>query len=113
LIAPLFVDLLRRMMRGHRKPLHLILDGLPAHKTLAVKEYVAGLDGKLTLHDLPGYAQDLNPDELVWSHAKRAGNARQPLQKGERADRITAMARRPALVRSFFRHPSVAYSAAC
>jgi hypothetical protein len=40
------------------------------------------------------------------------------LQKGERlADRITAqlaeMARRPALVRSFFRHPSVAYITAC
>ena len=118
LTGPLFVDLLRRMMRGRRKPLHLILDGLPAHKALAVKEYVAGLDGKLTLHYLPGYAPDLNPDELVWSHAKRTDNARRPLQKGERlADRITAqlaaMARRPALVRSFFRHPSVAYIAAC
>jgi transposase len=118
LTGPLFVDLLRRMMRGRRKPLHLILDGLPAHKALAVKEYVAGLDGKLTLHDLPGYAPDLNPDELVWSHAKRTGNARRPLQKGERlADRITAqlaeMARRPALVRSFFKHPSVAYITAC
>ncbi len=118
LTGPLFVDLLRRMMRGRRKPLHLILDGLPAHKSLAVKEYVAGLDGKLTLHYLPGYAPDLNPDELVWSHAKRTGNARRPLQKGERlADRITAqlaeMARRPALVRAFFRHPSVAYIAVC
>ena len=114
----LFVDLLRRMMRGRRTPLHLILDGLPAHKALVVKEYVAGLNGKLTLHYLPGYAPDLNPDEWVWSHAKRTGNARRPLQKGERlADRITAqlteMARRPALVRSFFRHPSVAYSTAC
>jgi len=101
-----------------QKPLHLILDGLPAHKTLAVKEYVAGLDGRLTVHYLPGYAPDLNPDELVWSHAKRTGNARRPLQKGEHlVDRITAqlaeMARRPALVRSFFSHPSVAYIAAC
>ena len=118
LTGPLFVDLLRRIMRGRRKSLHLILDGLPAHKALAVKEYVAGLDGKLTVHYLPGYAPDLNPDELVWSHAKRTGNARRPLQKGERlADRITAqlaeMARRPALVRSFFKHPSVAYIAAC
>jgi transposase len=114
----LFITLLRRLMRGRRRPLHLILDGLPAHKTTAVTQYVAGLNGKLTVHYLPGYAPDLNPDELVWSHAKRTGNARRPLQKGERlADRITAqlaeMARRPALVRSFFRHPSVAYIAAC
>jgi transposase len=117
LTGPLFMELLRRMMRGRRKPLHLILDGLPAHKTLAVKEYVAGLDGRLTVHYLPGYAPDLNPDELVWSHAKRTGNARRPLQKGEHlVDRITAqlveMARRPALVRSFFSHPSVAYISA-
>ncbi len=114
----LFIDLLRRMMRGRRKPLHLILDGLAAHKTYAVKKYAAWLNGKLTLHYLPGYAPDLNPDELVWSHAKRTGNARRPLQKGERlAERVAAqlaeIGRNPALVRSFFKHPSVAYVTDC
>ena len=109
-----FITLLRRMLRGRRRPLHLILDGLPAHKTKAVTQYVAGLNGKLTLHYLPGYAPDLNPDELVWSYAKRTGTARRPLQKGEKLDervtrQLAAIGRRPALVRSFFRHPSVAY----
>ncbi len=60
----LFITLLRRIVRGRRRPLHLILDGLPAHKTKAVTQYVAGLNGTLTLHYLPGYAPDLNPDEL-------------------------------------------------
>lgn len=109
-----FVTLLRRMLRGRRKPLHLILDGLPAHKTKAVTQYVAKLDGKLTLHYLPGYAPDLNPDELVWSYAKRTGTGRRPLQKGETLEaqvthQLTAIGRQPALVRSFFKHPSVAY----
>lgn len=118
LTGDLFVTLLRRMMRGRRKPLHLIVDGLPAHKGKAVKQYVADLQGKLTLHVLPGYAPDLNPDELVWSHAKRTGNARRPLQKGEKlADRVTEqladIGRKPALVRSFFKHPSVAYITDC
>jgi transposase len=68
----------------------------------------------LTLHYLPGYTPDLNPDELVWSYAKRTGTARRPLQKGEKLDervtrQLAAIGRRPALVRSFFRHPSVAY----
>jgi len=108
------MTLLCRMMRGRRKPLHLILDGLPAHKTKAVTQYVVGLHGTLTLHYLPGYAPDLTPDELVWSDAKRTGTARRPLQKGEQLDeRVTRqladIGRRPALVRSFFRHPSVAY----
>jgi transposase len=42
-------------------------DGLPAHKTNLVKDYVQSTKGRLTLHFLPGYAPDLNPDELVWS----------------------------------------------
>ena len=114
----LFVSLLRRMMRGRRRPLHLIVDGLPAHRTRVVRDYVDELDGKLTLHFLPGYAPDLNPDELVWSHAKRTGNARRPLLKGERLEQRVAaqladIGRRPSLVRSFFRHPSVAYIADC
>jgi transposase len=110
----LFVDLLRRMMKGRRRPIHLVVDGLPAHKAKLVRKYVDSLKGKLTLHFLPGYAPDLNPDELVWSYAKRTGVARSPLRTGEKlADRVhaqlTDIAARPALVRAFFRHPSVAY----
>lgn len=110
----LFVSLLREMMRGRKRALHLVVDGLPAHKTLAVRAYVDELKGRLTLHFLPGYAPDLNPDELVWSYAKRTGVARSPLRAGEKlADRVHAqlaqIAARPDLVRSFFRHPSVAY----
>jgi transposase len=67
----LFVTLLRRMMKNRRKPVHLVADGLPAHKTRRVKDYVAATNGKLTLHFMPSYAPDLNPDELVWSHMKR------------------------------------------
>ena len=60
------------VLRRRRKPLHLILDGLPAHKALAVKEYVAGLDGKLSVHSLPGYAPDLNSDESGSGVMRRA-----------------------------------------
>jgi transposase len=49
-----FVTFLRRLMRGRRQPLHLILDHLPAHQTRAVQAYVARLNGKRTLHFLPG-----------------------------------------------------------
>jgi transposase len=112
--AELFVTLLRQMMRGRTRPVHLVLDGLPAHKTMLVKEYVASTEGRLTLHFLPGYAPDLNPDELVWSHVKRTGVARTPLRKGETLQekieaQLTAMKKMPRLIRSFFQAPSVAY----
>src|ERR1700757_2883503 len=112
--AQLFVDLLKKMMRHRKKPVHLVLDGLPAHKKVLVHEYAAATEGKLTLHFLPGYAPDLNPDELVWSHVKRTGVARAPLRRGEKLQakieaQLSAVKRMPQLVRSFFAAPSVSY----
>lgn len=116
--AELFVELLKKMMHHRKQPVHLVLDSLPAHKKAIVREYVASTNGRLTLHFLPGYAPDLNPDELVWSHVKRTGTARRPLHKGENLrDRIEAqlanIQKMPGLVRSFFLAPSVAYITDC
>lgn len=109
-----FVARLKQWMHRRKNPVRLVLDGVPAHKTKAVKTYVASTQGRLTLHLLPGSAPELNPDELVWSHAKRTGHARRPLQKGERleprvAAQLAKIGNNPKLVRSCFRHPSVAY----
>jgi transposase len=114
LTAELFVSLLGKMMRHRTKPVHLVVDGLPAHRTKLVKDFVQSTRGRLTLHILPGYAPELNPDEAVWSHMKRTGVARTPLRKGERLrDKIDAqlasIKAAPKLVRSFFQAPSVAY----
>ena len=112
--AELFICLLRRMMRHRKKPVHLVVDGLAAHKTALVKAYVASTHGRLTLHFLPGYAPDLNPDEQVWSHMKRTGVARAPLRKGETLKekieaQLATIKKLPQLVRSFFAAPSVSY----
>lgn len=118
LTGELFVTLLSNMMAERDKPVHLIVDGLPAHKKAVVKDYVSASHGRLQLHFLPGYAPDLNPDELVWSHTKRTGVVRSPLRKGEKLrdrvdEQLQAVAKDPPLVRSFFRHPSVAYVSDC
>lgn len=116
--AERFVGLLQKMMKYRKKPVHLVLDSLPAHKKALVREYVATTKGRLTLHFLPGYAPDLNPDELVWSHVKRTGTARRPLQKGEKLrdkieEQLAKLQQMPRLVRSFFQAPSVAYIGDC
>lgn len=114
LTGELFVDLLKSMMQGRKRPVKLVVDGLPAHKKAIVKEYVLSTEGMLSLHFLPGYAPDLNPDELVWSYAKRTGVARSPLKAGESLQcrvetQLQHMASDTALIKSFFRHPSVSY----
>ena len=72
----------------------------------------------MTLHFLPGYAPELNPDELVWSHVKRTGVARSPLRKGEKLSdkvevQLAKIQKMPQLIRSFFQAPSVAYITDC
>ena len=116
--SELFIVLLKQMMKYRKKPVYLVLDSLPAHKKASVREYVASTEARLTLHFLPGYAPDLNPDELVWSHIKRTGTARRPLQSGEiLRDKIekqlVKLQQMPRLVRSFFQAPSVAYIGDC
>lgn len=112
--ADLFVAMLQLIMRHRRRPLFLILDSLPAHKAKVVLDYVEATKGKLKLFFLPGYAPELNPDELVWSHMKRAGTAKRPLASNESLqDRVESdllnIQRNRALVRSFFRAPDVSY----
>ena len=114
--ADLFVAMLKQIMRRRRKPLFLVIDSLPAHKAKLVRDYVETTNDKLKLYFLPGYAPELNPDELVWSHMKRTGTAKRPLASNEllqeriEADLINIQNNR-ALVRSFFKAPDVAYIA--
>ena len=116
--AELFIELLKKLMKGRSKPVHLVVDGLPAHKKANVREYIASTRGKLSMHVLPGYAPDLNPDELVWSYVKRTGVARNPLRAGEKLElriekQLHDVQRNRRLVRSFFGTPSVAYISDC
>src|SRR5262249_36386092 len=81
--ADLFLAMLKLIMRGRRRPLFLIIDSLPAYKAKVVLDYVEATGGKLKLFFLRGYARELNPDELVWSHMKRNGTAKRPLASNE------------------------------
>jgi transposase len=83
-----------------------------------VGDYVASTNGKLQFFFLPGYAPELNPDELVWNYMKRTGTAKRPLAKGESLhDRIDAelleIQRNAALIRSFFKAESISYISDC
>ena len=48
----------------------LIWDGLPAHKSRVMKEYLVSQRSWLTEERLPGYAPDLNPVETLWGNVK-------------------------------------------
>ena len=110
-----FITFLRHFLRGRRYPVILVVDGHPSHRAKVVAQFIQTLRGKLELHFLPGYAPELNPDEFVWHHLKRNGVSKKPLRQDEslraRVEGDLAVIKsRPALVRSFFRAPSVVYT---
>ncbi|WP_444913863.1 transposase [Microbulbifer sp. TRSA007] len=59
------VECFRNFQRSQNRPVILIVDGHPVHKSKKVLEYVSSQDGNLEMVILPPYAPDLNPDELV------------------------------------------------
>jgi len=63
-----FLQDLKRHLRG--KKAILVWDGLPAHKSQAMKEYLHSQRSWLRVEPLPGYAPDLNPVETLWGNVK-------------------------------------------
>lgn len=48
----------------------LIWDGLPSHRSAAMKAWIATQRSWLVVEPLPGYAHDINPIEQVWGNLK-------------------------------------------
>ena len=69
--GPQFVEFLQALTKQIRGKLLVIWDGLPAHRSRLVKDYVDSLDGHLVLERLPAYAPELNPVEYLWAWLKR------------------------------------------
>ena len=65
------VDFLRHLMRHLPGKLLIVWDGLSAHRSKLVKEFVAGQRGQIWLERLPAYAPELNPVEYIWGYWKK------------------------------------------
>ena len=53
-----------------RRPVVLIWDGLPSHRSRDMRAWLVEQRHWLTVEPLPGYAHDLNPVEQVWGTLK-------------------------------------------
>jgi transposase len=114
--ARVFIEFLKRLMHGQRRPVFLIVDGHPAHRAKIVKAFLESLQGKLRLYFLPPYSPELNPDELVWNDVKNNAVGRSKIDGPKdlhRAvvSRLRFLQKRPDRVRSFFQAPDTRYAA--
>lgn len=111
--SDVFIEFLKRLLIGASKPVYLIVDGHPTHRSAKVKKFVQDQQGMLGLFFLPPYSPQLNPDEQVWAHVKRQVS-RQLVQSQDEMKRLALGALRrlqklPKLVQSFFKQPECQY----
>lgn len=114
--AKVICRFLHRLMVGSSKPIFLIWDGHPVHKSSKVSEKVKSYDGKLRVYQLPGYSPELNPDEGVWREVKsnrlgRAGIFTFADMKSRTLGTLHHLAHRPDKIRRFFHTKSTLYAA--
>jgi transposase len=114
--ATVFIEFLKRLLIGARRPIFLIVDRGPAHRAKKTKAFVETLGGKLKLFFLPPYSPDRNPDELVWKHLK-ADTVGRMVTRG-RADfkqkvlsSMRSLQQRPEKISAFYQKPSLKYAA--
>ena len=98
-----FLRAFKRHVRGQR--VILVWDGLPAHKSRDMRAYLTRQRGWLSVEQLPGYAPELNPTELLW------GNVKGQELANLCADDLTtvALALRAGMAR-VRKHPTLAFS---
>jgi len=114
--ADVFIEFLKRLITGAKRPIILIVDRGPAHIAKKTKAFVEGLNGKLWLFYLPPYSPDRNPDELVWKHLKADTVGRMAItDKADFQSKVRSSMRQlqndPEKIRSFYQKPSLKYAA--
>lgn len=114
--AALFVVFLGRLLRSTTGKIFLIVDGLRAHDTTKVDEWVAAHHDRIELFYLPRRAPERNVAEYLNNDLKGQINAQGlPDSKEELRSRIQRFMRGllnfPEHVMSYFRHPCTQYAA--
>jgi len=110
--GPQVVEFLAALVRHIPRPLLVVWDGLPAHRSRLVRDYTESLQGRVAVEYLPPYAPELNPVEYIWAHWKQheLPNVcpKDYWQLSEAARRtLRRMRRRPSLIMAFWKQSSL------
>ena len=115
--ADVLCDFLKRLMLDSEKPVFLIWDGHPTHKSKKIRECVESFDGKLEIYILPSYSPELNPTEQVWRSVKKHGVGRKTVfgpdqLKSSVIGCLRRLQKIPRIILSFFKDPGCRYTLA-
>ena len=108
------IDFLKALVRHIEKPLLIVWDRLPAHRSRLVREFIELSEGHIVTEYLPAYAPELNPVEYIWSYWKQhelpnvcPKDYGQLSRRARRA--LRRMQRKPRLVTAFWKQSSLCF----
>ncbi len=112
-----FLEFLRRLIRGADRKVFLIVDGHPVHRSKKAKAWVAKNAERIEVIFLPGYSPELNPDEMLNQDVKSNAVGRlrartQPEMIGNVRRFLHRRQRQPHIVARYFHEEHVRYAAA-
>jgi transposase len=108
-----FLERLLKHARGRK--IVLIVDGHPVHKARAVRLWLDEHAASIEMHLLPGYAPELNPDELLNHDVKQGMSKSRPRDQADMKVALRSWLHRrqkqPTVIRNFFDAEHVRYAA--
>lgn len=109
-------DFFKRLIKGQKKKVFLILDNLRVHHSKPVKHWLAQHAEYIEVFYLPSYSPELNPDEMANADLKQAvtklAPARTKLQLVKATARhLRSVQRQPQRIKKYFEHGPVRYAA--
>ena len=110
------IDFLDRLIRDTKRKVIVIADGHPAHKGRRVKQWLKEHASQCELVLLPGYAPELNPDELLNQDLKsNVFSSGRPRTRdaliAQTRSYLKATQKRPDIVSAYFQEAHVNYAA--
>jgi transposase len=114
--AGLFIEFLRRLIKGASGEQFLIVDNPRVHHAVRVSQWVAARKDAIELFFLPPHAPEHNPDEYLNNDLKlKTRNLPRPDSREDLIQKTTSVPRspqrRPDRIRAYFHHHDVRYAA--
>lgn len=113
--ASVFIEFLKRLTKGIKNKIFLIIDGHPVHKSKAVKEWIQENGNKIEIFLLPAYSPELNPDEYLNQDIKQHTRKTRPQDQDEMVVELRSYLKKnqknPEKIKNFFQAEKVKYAA--
>ncbi|MEW8438351.1 MAG: IS630 family transposase [Candidatus Thiodiazotropha taylori] len=107
--ADILIDFMKRLIKGAKKKIFLILDNLRVHHAKVVKTWLEDRTEEIEVFYLPVYSPELNPDEYLNCDLKQGVHSGKPARsKAQLKKKVTShmrmLQRKAARVKKYFEY---------